>query len=511
MGISRYIYQILEAVVGSEYITDDQAIMEAYAKQPWAHGILMRRRPEVVVLPGSVEDVQTIVKLANRFKLPFIPAGGHNWEVPRCDNTIIIDMKRMNKILDIDEKNQYALIEPGVTNCQLSAETMKRGLISLSSGAGGPSSVIGNAMLLGIGGISYRLGYNRMVLGLEWVLPTGDLLYTGSAGLSGNGFFWPQGPGPDMRGLMRGFVGVSGGHGIITKMGIKLLTWPGPETFPCKGISPDYQVELPPDRFRFHLIRYPNLKSSIQGIYEIGRAEIGTMVQKLPGIMMAEASSRSSEENWERLEYYREMAANVVLVWLVGFHSPRQVTYEEKVLQQIIKETGGEDIPEEDRLYLEHKTWSADMFRWGTGARIFRTTGTVYGGMFGIDSLDHSKLIIEQSEKVVGEFFKANKFPNVGYHDWVTAYDFSWQSHSESNVRSEMTVESAKNGIELAEKSIETHLKEKLYCGLQTVDTHDLLGPHYGSYHQIMRKIKKSIDPQNVANPPNPISIEEIE
>ena len=70
--------------------------------------------------------------------------------------------------------------------------------------------------------------------------------------------------------------------------------------------------------------------------------------------MMAESAAATAEDAWEKITYYKEYAKNVLLVWLVGLCSHRQLEYEEMVLQQIVHETGGEDIPEDDPLYQDH-------------------------------------------------------------------------------------------------------------------------------------------------------------
>jgi len=203
MNLEKIVFQDLESIVGPDYVSNDPAILEADAKQPWPHGILLRRRPFAVVIPSSPEEIQSIYRVANRYKYLVIPAGNYNWDVPTRALTIVVDPKRMNKIIDIDERNMFAVIEPGVTHAQRNTEAMKRGLISNTTGGGGPTSVIANNLFLGMGGFVYRLGMDKSILTAEWVLPTGEIIRTGSHAIKNATPFWYEGTGPDLRGIMR--------------------------------------------------------------------------------------------------------------------------------------------------------------------------------------------------------------------------------------------------------------------------------------------------------------------
>lgn len=502
------IYNQLESIVGTENISNDAAITEAYAKNPWPHGILGIRRPEVVVLPANRQEVQSITRLANRYKFVLIPAGNYNWDVPRKADTVVLDFKRMNKT-DIDVKNMLAVVEPGVTHAQLSAECMKRGLICNSTFAGGPSQVVANNLFFGVGGFNYRLGYNKVISSLEWVLPTGEVLEIGSCG-NGGGYFLPEGPGPDFRGLTRGFIGVLGGHGICTKMGVKLHPWPGPSIFPSSGISPNYKVEFPSDRFRFHLIRYPDFKDVINAMYEIGRAEIGAVMQRIAATTFIYKGTKSKEDFWREVEadYYPKEAKNIIAIWLVGFSSKRQIEYEEKVLQAIIADTGGEDIPEDHKVYRNvAENWIGDHFRCGLTGRIMRVAGTHSIAMVGFDSLDHAYRVSNRMADLRREY--THTFPYGEQSDWIVSHDFAWQADAEIIVLPEISEEHMKVAGELVIDGIKASFDEKIYNVAQLAETNPMIGPVYGNYHELLKKIKKALDPNKVANPPNPISTED--
>ncbi|MBW1839514.1 MAG: FAD-binding oxidoreductase, partial [Deltaproteobacteria bacterium] len=239
-------YKALEDIVGPEYISDDPAVTQGYTLAHLA-GIpalqamgFPRVRPPAIVLPGSTEDVQAILRVCNRYKVNFFPICTGAIFLPPTRSCIIMDFKRMRRILDIDEKNMFAVVEPYVTHAQLQAELMKRGLIHNTPGAGSQCAVLPNYVWSnGSGGLIHRTGSNgqRGALGVEWVLPDGEILRLGSLGIPGAGWFDGDGPGPNLRGMIKGYVGHNGGMGVATKVAIKAWPWPGPREFPTTGMQ----------------------------------------------------------------------------------------------------------------------------------------------------------------------------------------------------------------------------------------------------------------------------------
>ena len=127
----RVIHEGLVSVLGGENVSDDPSVMLAYSRDWMPESTINPNPPAFVALPQSASEVQAIVKLANRLGFPFIPVGGNLWSlntVAREPYTVILDPKRMNRILAIDEKNMFAVIEPYVSHAQLHAEANKRGL-----------------------------------------------------------------------------------------------------------------------------------------------------------------------------------------------------------------------------------------------------------------------------------------------------------------------------------------------------------------------------------------------
>lgn len=184
--------------------------------------------PDFVVLPRTTEEVQEIVKLANRERVPIVPKGAGlaltGLVIPQKGG-ILLDMKRMDKILEVNEKARYVVVEGGTTHGALKSYLQKHYPHLRHSIPDSPpvATVVANVVIHGQGRLSQQHGFNSdMVSGLEVVLPTGEVCRIGSCSVSS--YWFSKGPPlPDLSGLFLGWFGTTG---IITKLGLKL--------YPCK-------------------------------------------------------------------------------------------------------------------------------------------------------------------------------------------------------------------------------------------------------------------------------------
>jgi glycolate oxidase len=233
MALSKEVYKEFEDVVGEENICDDPAIMPSYFNTEFA----------AVILPGNTAEVQALVKLCNKHKLQFRPiCTGWSGMFPK--GIILFDLRRMNRIIEINEKNMYAVVEPYVISAELQAELMKRGLNFCIKGAGTNCT----ALLRGHGHMDQTTsGDDRNHMALEWVTPEGDIVRTGALG-SSDEWFCGDGPGPSLRSILTSAVPPGVTPGVFTKGAVKLYHWPGPTSFPVVGHSPKYTLsEIPPN------------------------------------------------------------------------------------------------------------------------------------------------------------------------------------------------------------------------------------------------------------------------
>jgi len=257
MALELKVYRVFEDIIGEENISQEPVILDSYAFQMGTKAVPYRiwmARPEAVLLPGTTEEVQAIVKACNRYGVKFkaLSTGFATVANVARPGRILLDMRRMNRIIEINERDCYAVVEPYVSWVQLQAEVMKKGLNCNSIEAGGQCSILASCTSgWGMGLKSVTMGHNeRNNLGVEWVLPTGEVLRLGALG-SGTGYFSGDGPGPSLRGIMRGFLGAWGGMGVFTKVATKLYHWPGPPNFfKLTGVSPIYDAEIPDKTFK---------------------------------------------------------------------------------------------------------------------------------------------------------------------------------------------------------------------------------------------------------------------
>ena len=127
MSLPEHIYKIFENIVGSGNISEQEHILAAY--RHWSPQSAEKpHSPAAIILPGSTEEVQNIVRICNRYNIGYMAQTSLlGMGLPGL-GMVILNMRRMNKILEINETDRYAVIEPAVRHVQLKPEVLKRGL-----------------------------------------------------------------------------------------------------------------------------------------------------------------------------------------------------------------------------------------------------------------------------------------------------------------------------------------------------------------------------------------------
>jgi hypothetical protein len=215
----------LEKIVGSSNVLTDPETLRNYSQD---QSFVAARRPDCVVLPANVEQVQEIIQYANKNKCPVIPfSSGKNLHGATVSDQggIILNLKRMDKILEVDEKNWFAIIEPGVTYEKLQDELMKKGFrIMIPWGVPPDRSVLTSYLERDpvLQSASFEHG-NSLIMDMEMILPEGELFRTGYWATGGR----PGGPlGPIRNIVYRLWTGAQGTLGVITKMGVTIHPLP---------------------------------------------------------------------------------------------------------------------------------------------------------------------------------------------------------------------------------------------------------------------------------------------
>jgi FAD/FMN-containing dehydrogenase len=224
MSTGDFVYDSLSRIVGEDFVSNSAEELYLYSHDL---GAQPPRKVDYVAMPRTVEQVQDTVRLANEARVPITPMGGgltlSALALP-VRGGIVLDMKRMDRIIEVNARSKYAIVEAGVTQGALKSYLEKHHPDLQHSTPESPpaATIVGNVVIHGHGHLTPAHGTNsRMVNGLEVVLPTGEVCLVGSCAVSPHWF--TRECLPDLVGL---FVGWYGTTGVITKASIQLLPKP---------------------------------------------------------------------------------------------------------------------------------------------------------------------------------------------------------------------------------------------------------------------------------------------
>lgn len=506
MPLNKEAYQALESIVGKEYISDDPVILDSYARRSGmaAGPNTFVTRYEAIIMPQSTEEIQKLVKTCNRFNVKF-KASSTGWGFfsdPIGPGSVQLDLRRMNRILEINEKQMYTVVEPYVIGAELQAEVMKHGMLSNVIGAGSNCSahpVVGH---VGGGHMGQTTSYaERNLLAAEWVTPEGEIVRLGSLG-SVNEWFCGDGPGPSLRGVIRGPATTLGGLGVFTKAAMKLYHWPGPVVFPVEGVSPNYSPRRIPDNFMIKFYSFPSFEKMFEAQRKIGESEVSFELMVFDIAMLASNIATCNEEDIMILNKLREEVQGPgFLVIIVGNYA-EDFAHKKKVLDLIIKETDGKST----KLVEDPKIGGGTLWRCiritASIRETFRATGAFGGAQGGNEGLD---CMFDYIRKV-GSFKSELAGKGLFYDDKADVMGWSVEQghagHGELLIRYFPKPESHKAVGEVVEKSHEITVHEHYAVphGAAGDADHDYFGPAASNYHLWLRKIKKSFDPAGAAD-----------
>lgn len=185
--------------------------------------------PARVEHPTTLEQVQALVRACAQTGQPLYPISrGCNWgygeKSPLRPGAVVLDLSKMNRIVEVDEELAWVVLEPGVSQAQLQRHLAEHhpGLWMDATGAGGEASVVGNVLERGFGHTPYGDRF-RNVCGLEVVLASGEVVRTGFHGYGARGAaqVYPYGVGPCLDGLF-----TQSNLGVVTRMTLWLMPRP---------------------------------------------------------------------------------------------------------------------------------------------------------------------------------------------------------------------------------------------------------------------------------------------
>jgi FAD/FMN-containing dehydrogenase len=309
----------LEDIVGRDWLfsSDDDVAPYRDGYSPlW--GEAEERWTSAAVAPNSVEQIQSIVKVANEHKLPLYPIStGRNLTyggaAPAYSGSVVVDLKRMNRILDVSERDKTCLVEPGVSYFDmyrhLRTNKIRLWIDTADPGWGG---LMGNALDRGGGytAVDYRDHFDAHC-GMEVVLPTGELMRTGM-GANPQAKTWQlfkYGLGPWVDGIFS-----QSNYGIVTKMGFWLMEEP--------EAALQVSVTVPKRRDVVPLVDTLHSLMCAHTIPSQTNVMSPLMAGSDPELLRLRASGGASDEEWDRFA-----ASRGVPFWGATFvyYGPRKV------------------------------------------------------------------------------------------------------------------------------------------------------------------------------------------
>lgn len=460
--VSEEIIAELIKITGEKNVIVDPEKLETYSHDE-TPAEQYGKMPEVAVTPSTTDEIVKIMKLANKKLIPVTPRGAGSGlsggAIPEYGG-IVLSLEKMNRILEIDYKNMMAVLEPGVVTNEVNEIIAKEGLFF----AGYPMSletcyIGGNIAENAGGGRAVKYGVTgRYIMGLEVVLPTGEVIELGGKRVK-------DVTGYDLKQL---FIGSEGTLGIITKAIIKLLPLPRKKT------------DL--------LVLFEDIQTAIDMVPEImtkGRI-IPTSIEFMDKLSVMTSCAYLNE----RLPY--QEAGAMLLIEVDGNHE-KQVEEEAEVIGELCYERGAIEVYVADNYTTQERVWNvrrniAEAFK------VYSPHQSLEDVVLPIAEIPNLMPYIEQISKkygikipVYGHAGDGNlhltlvKNPESSMEEWYTVEDQALQEIYTVTRRLGGTI-SGEHGI---------GSKRRTYIGLVCSEVE----------LNLMKKIKKVFDPNMIMNP----------
>src|SRR6059036_867348 len=327
----------LASIVGQRHVREARAERMTYAMD----GLPTRRRvPDLVVLPGSREELIAVVRLLAALGIPFVPRGagtGLSGGALADEGTVLLVLTRLNRILQIDTANRRAVVEPGVVNAKLGAAEEPHGLQYAPDPSSQSACTIGGNVAENAGGphcLKYGVTANH-ILALEILLADGSLVEIGSPG----GEPW----GADLVGL---FVGSEGNFGIATRITARLTPMPR--------------------AIRTLLADFTSIRTAGEAVSAIIAAGIVPAALE----MMDQSCIRAVEDSVYAAGYPRDAAA-VLLVELDG-GSDAAVQADTDVVTELLRKSGARSVRSAASEAERERLWQGRKKAFGAMGRLSR-------------------------------------------------------------------------------------------------------------------------------------------
>jgi alkyldihydroxyacetonephosphate synthase len=462
-------YDELKSIVGNNNITDEECDLDTYSidgwwpSRVWINEGKTPPRPDVVVFPETTKQVSEVVNFANRNEIPIVPRGGGAGGlggVIAVDGGILIDMKKMKKIISIDEKSYNITVQTGIMQIDLETHLNNKGYTLNHFPASMYCSTLGGFLSCrGSGHFSSKYGkVEDMVINLEAVLPDGEIVKSLPIPVHSTG--------PSFEKL---FLGAEGVYGIITSVTLK--------------------IKKMPEKMTFRALLFDSLHSALESAREI-------MVSGLKPSVVRIYDENDTKEMVEKVLGIKIDTGGYMVLGFDGFEE--LVDVEEKVALKICFKNGAKDLGPEPGwnwwkkrfdFYYPPFTLESSTCLYGVldSCALHKDIENVYLGM---------KNAVEEEFKEWGVKYVAH------FSHW-----YDWGASVYPNFIIENPPLDTEEGIELNNRIWAVGAKAILENGGVLNEHHGIgiqLAKHmreqYGDAFNVLEKIKKALDPNRIMN-----------
>lgn len=482
----------LREALGEEWATDSEAILCGYARD---QSFVPASYPHIVCLPSTTEEVQAVYKIANEYLIDVMPYGTGlttaGLTIPPYGG-IICDLRRMDRILEIDGENMYATIEPGVNYLMLQAAAQKVGCRVLNPSTSATAGVISNHLFCNINTMASKYGFGMdNIIDIELVLPTGDVLLTGPLSYGAVKGHVP-GPGPDMSSLFRYAFGTMG---IVTKMTIRLY----PEAKFHQQIFPCYEED--------------KLEVMAEALYKIAQdnlsLELAHLMNSFYGIFIGDNNAEASK--------VAELMPRHNILTIFGGETEEEADLKAEVTERMLRENFPmfEFLPKEALLDMTEGNEFVNLDKWvkffNVTVRVQRVRGSFMIGAL-IDKLENmvgiEKMMREACTNQVGTTHDALPPDDAStylqpYHMGRSAYMeydmYTNQADKDDLLRIFIGYWRA-TGTAMSQGMIIAAGGGALVKGIPMVDLALAAQPGMATFMDAYTKMKMTLDPNNISN-----------
>lgn len=478
--------KLVEAV-GGEYFSDNPEILKNYSKD---YSLVSPGMPNYVVEPKDTEELQKIMRLANEHRIPIVPcsSGVHFYgsTVPK-QGGIMLNLNRMNRILEIDVLNRKAKIEPGVTWKQLQDELKKQDYMVMSPLLPHPKKSVLTSYLEREVLVNARYEHGDPLMAMEIVWPDGDTFRTGSASVPGYPDSFSEGSlaiGPGTLDFYRIIQGSQGTFGVVTWSNIK--------------------IEHLPRVNKTFFMPFNRVEDAIEPIYRILRRRIGYECFLMNRLDLAIILSETLHEDLEKL---KEILPPWVMILILSgtIRRPEErIEFEEETLIEIKKAEFPDmeilsslpGVPGLERMLPDmlRQPWKEETTYWK-----FCYKGASQD-LFFITTLDKAAESVKAVEKVAGKYgYDINDFgkylqPIEYGAGCFCEFEFYYDPKDSKEIRriGELYEEAARELMNL----------EAFFTRPYGILA-DIVYEQAASYTMTLKRLKGVFDPNNIMSPGN--------